>query len=49
VLIRSEETEAASCRACRTTLAGSMIPGLDHVDILLGLGVEAEGLATSNR
>jgi hypothetical protein len=37
-------TEAASCKAARTTLAGSMDALVDHVDIVLALGVEAEGL-----
>ena len=35
-------TEAASCSAVRTTLTGSMMPDLDHVDIVALLGVEAE-------
>ena len=43
VVISRPATEAASCRAVRTTLAGSMTPACDHVDVLFGLGVEAEG------
>jgi hypothetical protein len=31
VVISSEATEAASCRAVRTTLVGSMMPALDEV------------------
>ena len=43
VVIIRPATEAASCRAVRTTLAGSMTPACDQVDVLFGLGVEAEG------
>src|SRR5258708_4604336 len=43
VVTRRAATEAASCSAARTTLAGSMMP-FDHVDILLGLRIEAESL-----
>ena len=43
VVISRPATEAASCSAVRTTLAGSMMPACDQVDVLFGLGVEAEG------
>ena len=46
VVIIRPATEAASCSAVRTTLAGSMTPLLHHVDVLVGLGVEAEGWPT---
>ncbi|GIX15602.1 MAG: hypothetical protein KatS3mg118_3561 [Paracoccaceae bacterium] len=42
VVISRPATEAASCSAVRTTLVGSMMPGLEHVAIFLGLGVVAE-------
>jgi hypothetical protein len=42
VVISRPATEAASCRAVRTTLAGSMTPAFDHVAIFAGLGVVAE-------
>ena len=32
--------EAAFCSAERVTLAGSMMPGLDQVDVFTGGGVE---------
>ena len=44
VVIMRPAIEAASCSATRTTFAGSTMPALEHVDILLGLGVKAEGL-----
>jgi len=37
-------TEAASCSARRTTLAGSTMPFYDQVDILIVRGIEAESL-----
>ena len=44
VVIIRPAIDAASCSATRTTFAGSTMPALRHVDILLGLGVEAVGL-----
>ena len=41
VVISSPATEAASCRAVRTTLVGSMMPPGDQIAELAGLGVEA--------
>ncbi len=44
VVIMRPATDAASCGATRATLRRVDDAGVQHVDILLGLGVEPEGL-----
>ena len=44
VVIRSPAIDAAFCSAARTTLVGSMMPLVTHVDVLAVLGVEAVGI-----
>ena len=44
VVMSRPATEAASWRAVRTDLGGVDDAGLQHVDVFLGLGVEAVGL-----
>ena len=41
VVRNSAAIDAAFCSAERVTLAGSMMPAVDHVDVLAGGGVEA--------
>jgi len=44
VVMSRPATDAASCRAARTTFAGSITPWLHQVAILAGRGVVAEGV-----
>ena len=46
VVSTSAAIDAAFCSAERVTLAGSMMPGLDHVAVLAGGRVEARAAAS---
>src|SRR6185437_10244057 len=43
-VMRRPATDAASCSAVRTTLAGSITPCLTRLPIFAGRGIEAEGI-----